>query len=120
VENKLLRGIKTVLRDGFIYNEMGGLGDAVFTMFFRNASDRRGVVPSRYYKSTNIPSEKVKKLLTNWEDLMLEECPKCGVKSPVVEIEHRQQEANRFYKDIYSLVYCEKCDRVFLKDLRQI
>lgn len=120
LENRLLRGIKRILEEGNIFNEMGGLGDINFTVYFKNKMSHRGIVPSRFFKASKLSDEKIKKILSNWEDIMFDLCPKCNNKSAVIEVEHQKRDNNKFYKDIYELNYCERCNRAFVKELRKI
>jgi len=120
LENRLLRGITKVLEEGNIFNEMGGLGNTDFAIYFKNQMQQRGVVPSRFFKQSKLSDEKVKRLLSNWENLMFDQCPKCNNKSAVMEVEHQRKDKNKIYRDVYELSYCERCSRIFVRDMRKV
>jgi len=113
-ENKLLRRIKLIMDKGIVADKDGGFvsgdGEESFVVYFLNPSGDKGVVPNRFFKKSAIPEQDIRRLLTNWEDITLESCPKCENKVPVVEVHYSDMDV--LYK--YVVVYCERCDRVFV------
>ena len=114
LESRILRGIKLVLNNAKVYDDHGGIGNDSFVMYFKGSeSHRRGVVPARYFKATDLSDSQIRHLLVSWADLWLEPCAKCNTHSPVIDVESNASDSD--YK--CELIFCEKCDKVFVKDM---
>ena len=120
IESKILRGIKTVLDSGIVYNEMGGFGDSEFSVYFKNEAGRRGFAPSRYVKGGNISDGKLREITCNYGILLVGKCNKCDKVAVNLDVELRVNEGGKVKKDIYDLVYCESCGKIFVKEYKRI
>ena len=52
--------------------------------------------------------------------LKSDKCPKCNFDAVLVDLEYQKKEQNRFYKEVYDMKYCERCDKVFINKVDKI
>ena len=119
MESRLMRSIKAALEKGIVFNEHGGIisgaGEENFFVYFLNPSGVKGIVPSRFFKETTVSEDKMRRMLVNCEDVKFELCSKCQKKAPVIEAHYYYDNT----KEIYTLIYCERCNRIFVDSLKK-
>ena len=118
LENKLLRNIEKCLKDGFVFDAFGGFGNSEISLYFKDHKDKKGYVPTRFFKNGNLSDKVMTSLMCNWGILLVEKCLKCNRLAVNIEIEELLEDKNS--KNVYDLVYCESCKRVFIKNNRMV